>query len=167
MALINCSECGKEFSDKAEKCPNCGNPNIKIRKTNVNVVIAKEKGVWSTGRLIIGIISLVFFILISFQSCAAGLVNTIDETNSTSGSRGFLLALFMLVAGIVGITTRNAKTKTGSIVCTIFYFLGFLMTNVSEKGDVYEDLPIWGFISLVFAIIFLICAIKTKKNSKQ
>ena len=41
------------------------------------------------------------------------------------------------------------------------------MTNVSEKGDVYEDLPIWGFISLVFAIIFLICAIKTKKNSKQ
>ncbi|HTO17488.1 MAG TPA: zinc-ribbon domain-containing protein [Edaphocola sp.] len=26
MAIINCSECGKEVSDKAEKCPNCGNP---------------------------------------------------------------------------------------------------------------------------------------------
>jgi len=26
MALINCSECGKEISDKARSCPNCGNP---------------------------------------------------------------------------------------------------------------------------------------------
>ena len=26
MALINCSECGKEVSDKAATCPNCGNP---------------------------------------------------------------------------------------------------------------------------------------------
>lgn len=27
MALIKCKECGKEFSDKAEACPQCGNPN--------------------------------------------------------------------------------------------------------------------------------------------
>ena len=26
MALIKCTECGKEFSDKAEACPNCGCP---------------------------------------------------------------------------------------------------------------------------------------------
>lgn len=26
MALINCSECGKEISDKASSCPHCGNP---------------------------------------------------------------------------------------------------------------------------------------------
>ena len=26
MALIKCSECGKEISDKAPACPNCGNP---------------------------------------------------------------------------------------------------------------------------------------------
>ena len=26
MALINCSECGKEVSDKAKSCPNCGSP---------------------------------------------------------------------------------------------------------------------------------------------
>jgi len=24
MALINCPECGKEISDKAASCPNCG-----------------------------------------------------------------------------------------------------------------------------------------------
>tara|TARA_B100001250_G_C19674444_1_gene733005 strand:+ start:21 stop:449 length:429 start_codon:yes stop_codon:yes gene_type:complete len=27
MALIKCSECGKEISDKAASCPHCGNPN--------------------------------------------------------------------------------------------------------------------------------------------
>lgn len=26
MALINCPECNKEFSDKAKNCPNCGCP---------------------------------------------------------------------------------------------------------------------------------------------
>ena len=26
MALIKCKECGKEISDKAKSCPNCGNP---------------------------------------------------------------------------------------------------------------------------------------------
>lgn len=26
MALINCTECGKEISDKATSCPHCGNP---------------------------------------------------------------------------------------------------------------------------------------------
>ena len=31
MALIKCSECGKEISDKANNCPNCGCPIDKIR----------------------------------------------------------------------------------------------------------------------------------------
>ena len=31
MALVNCVECGKEVSDKAEQCPHCGrkDPNWK------------------------------------------------------------------------------------------------------------------------------------------
>lgn len=33
MALINCSECGKEVSENATTCPNCGNP---INKKGVN-----------------------------------------------------------------------------------------------------------------------------------
>lgn len=26
MALVNCPECGKEFSNKAQACPNCARP---------------------------------------------------------------------------------------------------------------------------------------------
>lgn len=36
MALIKCSECGKEISDKAEICVNCGNPIQKIYKEEKN-----------------------------------------------------------------------------------------------------------------------------------
>lgn len=33
MALIKCTECGKEFSDKAPSCPNCGCPTGDIVQT--------------------------------------------------------------------------------------------------------------------------------------
>lgn len=35
MALINCSECGKEISDKASTCPNCGCPVEKMDAENI------------------------------------------------------------------------------------------------------------------------------------
>lgn len=31
MALVKCSECGREISDKAKTCPHCGNPIEAIR----------------------------------------------------------------------------------------------------------------------------------------
>lgn len=37
MALIICSECGKEFSEKAAACPNCGCPIEDARKTQLAV----------------------------------------------------------------------------------------------------------------------------------
>lgn len=37
MSMINCPECGKEISDKAEKCPNCGCPSSEwIKETDEN-----------------------------------------------------------------------------------------------------------------------------------
>ena len=33
MSLIRCPECGKEFSDRAVACPNCGFPIEEIRES--------------------------------------------------------------------------------------------------------------------------------------
>ena len=41
MALINCSECGKEISNKAEVCVNCGNP-ISLLESN-NKIISNDE----------------------------------------------------------------------------------------------------------------------------
>ena len=37
MALINCPECNKEISDKANACINCGYPLTLIEKVKINI----------------------------------------------------------------------------------------------------------------------------------
>jgi len=44
MALIECNECGTQVSDKASKCPKCGNP-MKAGKENTKKIINKIIGV--------------------------------------------------------------------------------------------------------------------------
>ena len=41
MALINCSECNHEVSDKAEACPKCGAPIAQARETVAAVTHVK------------------------------------------------------------------------------------------------------------------------------
>lgn len=158
MALIKCPECGADISEKAERCPNCGNPN----KVSTVVLAEKEKGFWSAGRTAIGIISMVLFPLITLQSCAAGINNALEENGATSGTSGFGTALFMLIGGIIGVCTRNSKSKIGAIITALFYWLGALMSY--GENDTYGDLSLWCGLSFIFGIVFIICAIRTKKT---
>lgn len=176
MSLIKCPECGKEISDKAESCPNCGYPiskikfeqqidndNLECKPTEEqidNIEDEESKGFLSTGRFVIGIISIVFFAIISLQSCAAGVYNSIQMNGDKSGSIGFLLAIFMLIAGIIGVCTKNSRSMTGIAISSVIYFLGAMMAM--GKKTVYSDLPIWGIISFGFGAVFLISAIKNK-----
>ena len=49
-----------------------------------------------------------------------------DQRGGTSGASGFLVALFMLIAGIVAIAARNSRG--GSLCCTLLYALAGLLT---------------------------------------
>lgn len=160
-----CRSCGKELQDDWRQCPFCGSEVKKTSRTNsqwTSIVLedVKKQGVWSTGRLVVGILSCLLFVIVTFQSCAVGIINTIDETGEVGGSAGIIVAVCILIAGIVGISTRNAKGKRGSIVSSIFYLIGAFFSLAA--GSTYGDLPIWGFISLFFGIIFLVAGIKTK-----
>lgn len=42
MALIKCSECGKEISDKASTCPNCGMPLQREDRGTYDVIVTRE-----------------------------------------------------------------------------------------------------------------------------
>lgn len=113
-----------------------------------------------TSRLVIGIISCILFLIISLQSCAAGIGNTLEENGEVSGSAGFMLAICMLVAGIVGICCR--KLKTGIIVAGVFYAVGGLI-GITNVGS-YSDLQIWSVLSFVFAIVFVATGIMQKQK---
>lgn len=43
MSLINCPECGKEISDKAEMCPNCGCPQSEFYSSIVRELPPEEQ----------------------------------------------------------------------------------------------------------------------------
>lgn len=111
-----------------------------------------------TSRTVIGIISIVLFVLVSFQSCAVGLGNVIADNGEASGGAGLILAFCMLIAGIVGIATR--KTKGGTITSGCFYAVGGLI-GIANVGT-FEDLKIWSILSFIFAAVFILTAIKQK-----
>lgn len=117
-----------------------------------------------TTKLALGVISIVLFLIISLQSCAAGLGNALSENGEVSGSAGFLLAICMLVAGIVGIATRN-KGKGGAFTAGGFYLVGAILA-AANVGN-YSDLGIWAFISAVFGIVFILGTILGKKKEAE
>lgn len=54
MALIKCTECGKEFSDRAVACPNCGCPTDIILED-----IEKEKSIQQKRLLLLTILEII------------------------------------------------------------------------------------------------------------
>ena len=94
-----------------------------------------------TAKLVIGIVSIVLALVMLFQSCAAN-VGSVLATAGTdmSGAIGTFAAILLIVAGIIGIAAR--KSKGGTIAAFIFY--------------VITDLIVWGVVSLVFAVVFII-----------
>lgn len=56
-----------------------------------------------TWKLVSGILSIILFVVVSFQSCAVGIGNTLGETGEVGGSGGIVLSILMLAGGIVSI----------------------------------------------------------------
>lgn len=149
-----CKECGKEYSEQAAFCPGCGSPTPNGQQ--------EKKAVWSSGRLIISVISMVLCLLILFQSCAAGISNALQDNGATSGTSGMMLAFCMLLAGIIGAVTRKSKSQIVTMLPGAFYWFGSLMTF--GTGSTYGDLPIWGGVSFFFGAVFVAAGLKMKKH---
>lgn len=115
-----------------------------------------------TTRMVVGIISMVLFLIVSLQSCVAGLGNTLADNGEVSGSAGFMLALCMLIAGIIAVAAR--KTKGGTITALCFYAVGGLI-GIANVGT-YSDLKVWSVIAFVFAAIMLITLLIKDKTNK-
>lgn len=115
-----------------------------------------------TWKLVSGILSIVLFMVVSFQSCAAGIGNAIADNGEVSGSAGILLAVLMLAGGIVSVAVRNAKGKGGDIALIVIFGLAFLF-GFTNAGS-FSDLKIWAAWCLINAILALISMIKKKKT---
>lgn len=115
-----------------------------------------------TWKLVSGILSIVLFIIVSFQSCAAGLGNTLSGNGESSGSGGIMVAILMLIGGIVSIATKKSKGKGGNIALIVLFGLAALV-GFGFAGS-FTDLNIWAFWCLVNAILAVVALIKNKKE---
>lgn len=117
-----------------------------------------------TAKLVTGIVSIVLCVFVLFQSCAAGMANTLTENGEVGGSAGIIVAMCLIIGGIVGIATRNAAGKGGSIASAICYIFGAII-GFSGAGS-YADLYIWSGLCVIFGAMYIIAAVKSGKNPR-
>ena len=105
MALISCSECGKQVSDKALSCPHCGNPAASLPSASEGPTIVTD----AHGNAIMTEPTIV----------ATGQGGAV--TTETTGKGPKLLQLvggFLLGVGLI------AQIGEGSIIMAVIAFIG-------------------------------------------
>ncbi len=120
------------------------------------------KAKWVTAKLVIGIVSMVLFGLVALQSCAAGLSNILADKGEVSGTFGFLVALNLLITGIIAVAARYSTRKTPWIIAAILLWLNYFFAKMF--GGSYKDLVVWGFLSFVIGVFYLLSSVRTKKG---
>lgn len=115
-------------------------------------------------RIVSGIISMVLFIFVTLQSCAAGLYNIMAETGDISGSAGLFVAVMLMAGGIVSVVTRNGG-KGGSIAIMVIFGLGAL-SGFLLAGN-YLDLYIWASWCAINALLGLLALIFGTEDRTQ
>ena len=114
-----------------------------------------------TWKLVSGILSIILFVIVSFQSCAAGIGNTLSENGEVGGSGGIFVSIMLLAGGIVSIATRKSG-KGGNIALIILFGIGALL-GFATAGS-YSDLYIWSAWCLICAVMAAISLVKGNKN---
>ncbi len=114
-----------------------------------------------TWKLVAGILSIIIFCVVEFQSCAAGVVNSLEETGGTSGSVGMICGILILAGGIVSIATRKSTGKGGNIALIVLFGLAALF-GFTGYGN-YSDLVIWSIWAMINVVFAIISMAKNKK----
>lgn len=108
-------------------------------------------------KLVSGILSMVLFVVVTFQSCAVGLANSLSESEEVSGTAGVLLAVLMLAGGIVSVATRKSVKNGGNIALIVLFGLAALIGFINH--GTYSDLVIWSvwcLINVVLAVVAMV-----------
>lgn len=111
MALIRCSECDKEISDKAKQCPHCGYQFSKIKKSDVrNIKQKKDQSIRIIGFSIIIVIVIIMIVFSIFKSNIVLQENGI-YTNEHSKTASTLIIYNFSTTGVLYRTTLFESKK--------------------------------------------------------
>lgn len=116
MALINCSECNREISDKASTCPHCGNP--------MNMVIAEES-------MSIGGMDEKEYVFC--PKCFSTHVHS--EQQGFSGGKALVGAITVGAIGLLAGTIGSKKVKLTCLKCGCKFLAGEAFIATHKKKD--------------------------------
>ena len=108
-------------------------------------------------KLVSGILSIILFVFVSFQSCAAGVSNALEANG------GIIVAILMLAGGIVSIATRKSLGKGGNIALIVLFGLAAII-GFAGYGS-FSDLAIWAGWCLINAVLAVVALVMAKKNN--
>lgn len=114
-------------------------------------------------KLVAGILSIIFSVIVFFQSMLVGTANTLSSNGEVGGgSVGLFVSIFMLSGGIVSIVVRNSEKTTGNIALGILFGLGAFL-GFSMAGS-YSDLNIWAGWCLINMGLAIVSFVKLRKR---
>ena len=139
-----CSRCGKQINDSSKFCEFCGTP---VGGTD-NIIPAENTTKQRSGilELVVGSFLIIIILLNIFDGA-------LDD-----GPEKVLYIICMLIASIVGITTRKIADNKGAITAGGIYLIGAIYQIVCG----FE--PISFFIALICSAVFFYCAFRRKKE---
>ena len=105
---------------------------------------------WKT---VSGIISIVCFGFVAFQSCSAGMVEEYTKSKTVSGGAGLIVSIIMLVGGIISISTRSSAEGKGNTFLFLTYGIGAMIGF--SQDTFFKDLKIWAGWCLINSIVAL------------
>lgn len=120
MALINCSECNREVSDKAKTCPHCGNPmDSAILEENLSSCKIDDKE------------------YIFCPECLSTHIHS--EQKGFSGGKALAGAITVGAIGLLAGTIGSQKVKLTCLKCGCHFMAGdaFIATN-KDKDEILK-----------------------------
>ena len=124
MALIKCKECGKEISDKAYTCPNCGCP-LETIKEEINEVKNEQKNEQKVTKK-------------TKSNILAGILILIGVP---LGSLGIWICLFGIIWALVEISDKEIEDKKWAVISCFVFFIVMIMifanmgSNINSTTD--------------------------------
>lgn len=108
----------------------------------------------------IGILSIILFLIDEFDSCAVELGNALGGVRKVDGTAGMVLGLFMLVAGILSLCSKKYR---GRIIASIIFYCAAAFIGYCNIGS-FNEIRTWIIVNIAFAILLLInLIVKWKK----
>lgn len=116
-------------------------------------------------KMIIGVASVLLFVVLLFQSCSVGVFELIDIVaggeDGVNAGYGFFLAFCMFFAGSIGIVSH--KSKVSGFISGGIYALGGIM-GIFNAGE-YFMFP--SVLSLIFAAVFISISLFSRNQNKS